>query len=796
VGKNMKKKKDIINKMLVIGILIIFLGSGFLPTITGDSNNEQDTSKLTFYLFDRTGTKKINAELSKEAAEEISNKFEVLKNKLTSDPMNDNTDQLKVDFVDLLYRNDLIPRDISKDYVLSLLNPKWLKSIDKESPFTRDGFFSSIGSRFKNRFDSGSSNFGSAAFCSVGGVGSGLLFPPIMFPRPRFINFWGAYGGGIISAANLLTGNGFAAWGPQFGLTLGFMGVGLTWAVVGEPAYFGFGGYALFSMVSAAEVEHYPLNNEPVVSEEFPKNGQTGVTLSLSALSFNISDADGDRMSYWVTTDPDIGSGEGHMKNDGRYSVSVSNLDQDTPYSWTVRVSDGKDTTEKVNTFRTAVDAPIISDPIPADGDDWVSSDISELSFKLHDIQGDLMDYTVETSPDIGSGSGNGVVGGYYTVDVSDLDFTTEYTWFVNVTDSKFWTREVYAFKTQPIMVFDPFSEGWRYRKKINIDHSKVAGDLNDFPVLINAVDSDLKNKAQVDGDDILFMDGPGIAGRLFHEIERFDSDTGTLAAWVCIPSLSNSSDTELYIYYGNPVCNNQEYGSRVWDDGFEAVWHMSEDGNQIDSTKNSNTLTPQNGPDCQQDSHMGYSCFFDRENREFFRCGAVRTQYPISGEVYYKPLDLTSGYDYGLYGIADRDGKSILSFMSMTHSSYYLRAWSRSRNGPSAFAETDIGAKINDWNYIVAKHSSSNNRKIWLDLGNEKTNIENKDPSGIDTTAVGNLVYNNGEGNAYNANGWIDEVRISNIIRSNDWYETTYYTFKYCFNGGFFNVGPEESGP
>ena len=133
---------------------------------------------------------------------------------------------------------------------------------------------------------------------------------------------------------------------------------------------------------------------------------------------------------------------------------------------------------------------------------------------------------------------------------------------------------------------------------------------------------------------------------------------------------------------------------------------------------------------------------------------------------------------------------------MSMTHTNYYLRAWSRSSSGPSSYAETDVGAKINDWNYIVAKHSATNNRKIWLDFGNEKTNTKNENPSGVDTTAVGTLLYNDGTGCIYSAHGNIDEVRISNIIRFDDWYKTTYYCFKYCFDGGFFDLGPEESGP
>jgi hypothetical protein len=40
---------------------------------------------------------------------------------------------------------------------------------------------------------------------------------------------------------------------------------------------------------------------------------------------------------------------------------------------------------------------------------------------------------------------------------------------------------------------FDPFMEGWTCRKQITIDHTKVAGDLTDFPVLISITDASLQ---------------------------------------------------------------------------------------------------------------------------------------------------------------------------------------------------------------------------------------------------------------------------------------------------------------
>jgi hypothetical protein len=124
---------------------------------------------------------------------------------------------------------------------------------------------------------------------------------------------------------------------------------------------------------------------------------------------------------------------------------------------------------------------------------------------------------------------------------------------------------------------FNPFIEGWTYRKQIMIDDTQVSGDLSNFPVLIHIIDTDLKAKAQSDGDDILFMDGPGVANQLPHEIESYQTSNGELLAWVNIPTLKADEDTSFYMYYGNPDVINQQMPEQVWDQYFTGVWHLTD---------------------------------------------------------------------------------------------------------------------------------------------------------------------------------------------------------------------------
>jgi hypothetical protein len=480
-------------------------------------------------------------------------------------------------------------------------------------------------------------------------------------------------------------------------------------------------------------------------------------------------------MDYTVTTDPNIGSDSGYNKKNGRYSVSVSGLEPDTSYSWTVSISDGEDTTEETFTFTTVVEAPIVSDPNPANGDDWISTDLSELSFKLHDIQGDLMDYTVETVPDIGSGSGSGVTGGVFSVDVSGLDLTTEYSWFVNVTDGKYWTRKIFGFKTQPIMVFDPFDEGWKYRKKITIDHNLVYGDLFDFPVLVNVVDSDLKNKAQVDADDILFMDDVGVASRLFHEIERWDSSSGELVVWVNVKSLSSSSDTEIYIYYGNNDAYSQEYKYKTWNSHFAEVYHFEDDGSVV-SDSLGNEIPINHGCVAGHAGIVGDGLYADGNNDNVDGFDNVYGDRSFS--IWYN-IDSFSGVNQ--YGILSSYSFDFIRFT--VYPNGILKA-----TFEGGKKDWDNLISLDTWYHIAATQDVNTDTDHIYTNGDEWASGTGDIAPGI----FGRLLYHENNRVAIST---LDEFRIYQSVMSSEWIKTEYNSIKYGYDGGFFNVGSEESG-
>jgi len=442
------------------------------------------------------------------------------------------------------------------------------------------------------------------------------------------------------------------------------------------------------------------------------------------------------------------------------------------------------DTTTNDFIFTTEAIAPIVSDPSPQNGERYVPLSLSQISFHLKDFQGDLMDYTVETVPDIGSGSGFGVGDGTYSVPVSGLDYSLEYIWYVNVTDGEHETNKIFYFQTENKMTFDPFDEGWQYRKEITIDHTKVDGDLENFPILISTTDVDIRDKAQDDGDDILFMDDVGIADRLFHEIESYDETTGQVVAWVDVTDLYSYQDTNFYMYYGNPNAGDQQATEFVWDSNFQGVWHLNEDGVGLryDSTFNSFDGTPYSyDGDEATIGQLGGADDFDGDN-DHIRTG-------VSFDYEYRTVSFWFNAD----AIPSSNSARILT--QDAHTLEYGQIVAAIKDGgfhgnaggsPENFVHN---IDIDIW-YLIHLVRNGPTVEYYVDGNLEYSDISGD--YGSSSSPNENLVIGTGRKmNERFLDGTIDEIRITNNARSSDWISTEHNNQN--DPSSFLNIGPEE---
>ena len=127
---------------------------------------------------------------------------------------------------------------------------------------------------------------------------------------------------------------------------------------------------------------------------------------------------------------------------------------------------------------------------------------------------------------------------------------------------------------------YDPawYDTEWQYRRQIVINAGQVSSTQTNFPVLITEanLDSAFFNALQdSNGLDIIFTDASG-SSTLAREIVSVSTTAQTLEAYVLVPTITATTNTVIYVYYGNAT-TTQANSSSVWSN-YAAVWHFEED--------------------------------------------------------------------------------------------------------------------------------------------------------------------------------------------------------------------------
>jgi len=214
-------------------------------------------------------------------------------------------------------------------------------------------------------------------------------------------------------------------------------------------------------------------NNPPVQSNPNPSNGATDVSISLSQLSIDITDPDGDTFNWTIETSPNIGSSSGNNDNDGTKICNISGLQYSTTYTWYVNVTDGTDWTNQTYTFTTesssistldtasyggkAVIQSINNNP-PTISNEYPTNDSTgfDLQPTCH-IQVNDSDSNTMTIYWYENTTGNWILrqtntsvtnGTYYWNYNQATGYNTKYWWKVSVNDSLYNTTVVYHFIT------------------------------------------------------------------------------------------------------------------------------------------------------------------------------------------------------------------------------------------------------------------------------------------------------------------------------------------------------------
>jgi hypothetical protein len=424
----------------------------------------------------------------------------------------------------------------------------------------------------------------------------------------------------------------------------------------------------------------------------------------------------------------------------------------------------------------TVPQAPQFTLEYPKDGSSNVPLNPA-LSVHAVDFQGDFMAIVFSTNAsgawaELGryTNVGNGT---YNQTTINMNNYSTKYYWNVSATDGTNWTNRTYTFTTVPIPPpwWNPL---WLYRKSIAVDHTKVAGDLSNFPVLVDVTDADLASKARSDGADIAFADLSG--SKMDHEIERFDSVNGHLVAWVRLPVLSSTGDTVFYMYYGDPSASNQQNPSGVWDSSFSMVQHLKEtSGTCYDSTANHNDGTPGGGVSQAVTGKIDGAAAFDGNNGTCVDVGSKPSVSDINTVTITAWVRANSWPSY-IFDKGFTNGKGFY-----IHDSGWL-SFVQGFSTQYGWWHTSDPATVSkgSWHYVCVTYDSTdsgNDPVLYIDAVPMGV-TEGRTPNGAPSSDAGYEAFiscNQTELGSRTMNGTVDEVRLSSLIRSTAWIQTEY---------------------
>ncbi|MCP4131294.1 MAG: DUF2341 domain-containing protein [bacterium] len=330
----------------------------------------------------------------------------------------------------------------------------------------------------------------------------------------------------------------------------------------------------------------------------------------------------------------------------------------------------------------------------------------------------------------------------------------------------------------------------------INAQTLGLTANVDNYPLLIRldtANFPDIAAKTKSGGADIRFTDAAGETA-LSYEIENWsDNSSGTV--WVLVDTISSSSPTTIRMYYNNPNAASESGPESVFEtaNGFTGVWHLGEDNadsfgtadvysnsagtgsygaDYVSSTDKSGIIGSGQGFDGSDDyiefdtvpgssANLTFELWLNSSvDNAFQRVISKHISQGTDGWVLMARPSGEAGYSKGLiFRIGCEDGSW----------GDYFGGW-----GNEISAENLYSA--GEWVHVTGTYDdASGTGKLYVN-GSKVAEKTNADTRGVANTATPLRI---GHGTAFpeKFNGLIDELRVSNTVRSADWAKLSYET-------------------
>lgn len=373
----------------------------------------------------------------------------------------------------------------------------------------------------------------------------------------------------------------------------------------------------------------------------------------------------------------------------------------------------------------------------------------------------------------------------------------------------------------------------------LTLDHDATPSTLTNFPIYVHLDTSSGTNNEDVSaifneiGNNYYKMAvyTAGNVTECYVEVEKWDAAGEDAVLWVKVPSFSHTADTKLYLYFNGSEADNTGYigvagesaAENVWDANYVFVSHMNVAtvgtvGELTDSTSNDHdgeaggaayapALTP---------GKLGYAEDFDGIN-DFVQIPdddafSVITNNALTVSCWISPDNLNpypaadAYVRWGGKGTSGTNQEWQLVYYNANHTYRPQRVSNYAYNNTGGHGAGDyyqIPMSIGEWVYVTAAwwetapfDAQHGDEYIYHNVASTYGISDQWEEPAYDIT------YQNGNayvhfGNQYTGggqwNGKIDEIRISNIVRSDAWVNASYYADSDLVISYDYTFVPEE---
>lgn len=285
-----------------------------------------------------------------------------------------------------------------------------------------------------------------------------------------------------------------------------------------------------------------------------------------------------------------------------------------------------------------------------------------------------------------------------------------------------------------------------------------ATASIKNFPVLVR-LHKDYFNfsQAQAEGQDIRFFNGNGLP--LPHEIEEWDPKDGVASVWLKVPLIKGNDRQVITMRWGNAKASSGSNGKSVFNEsnGYLSVWHMN---NLVQDEVG--TLPSVDKGTTSSAGMIGKSRHFPGGKGIF--CGDKIVGYPSgasphSTEAWFR----TTRPNTTIIGWGNEGGGRGSKIRMQLRSPPHIKI-----DSDFSDVKSDNRLPMGEWIHVM--HTYGNGpRRIYINGqldGEATTKLDIKSPSRL---WLGGWYHN------YDFVGDLDEVRISNVSRPEEWVKLQY---------------------